>query len=176
MNGFWFIGNNQIIGLFYLRLLIWFEFESWLVVGGGGMVDFWLLTKVEILGFLDGLLGSRLFIWVWKLWVVGGRVALVILLSTKVQIFWFLDLRLLMWTSVLTIAKSGHIILGLWDQRNLWDYEIFKIMSERSWRFVIGMTEYPPLLNESKVLDFEAIMPIYVWFNYVSILWGNVEG
>ena len=38
------------------------------------------------------------------------------------------------------------------------------------------MTEYPPLLNESKVLDFEAIMPIYVWFNYVSILWGNVEG
>ena len=117
-NGFWFIGNNQIIGIFYLRLLIW----VWKLVGcgegmGGWVVDFWLSFKVEIFGFLDGLWDLRLFIWVWKLWVVGGWVVLVILLSNKVQIFGFYDLRLLIWSSVLTIffAHEDKGVKGFYE-------------------------------------------------------------
>ena len=102
-NGFWFIGNNQIFALFYLRHFIWFEFESWLVVGGGA-VNFWISTKVEIFGFLNGL-----FIWVWKLGVVGGWVGGVPsnFIVNQSPNLWIFGLRLLIWTLVLTTI---HII------------------------------------------------------------------
>ena len=61
--------------------------------------DHWIVSQNHCI--FGWYLGFKTFYLSLK--VVGdGWVALVILLSTKVQIFAFLDLRLLIWTSVLT--------------------------------------------------------------------------
>ena len=81
------------------------RFIGFTLFRGGGLWTWNKSVKFCWKWWIQSLQDLRLWIWTGliDLKVVGGWVALVILLSTKVQMFGFLDLRLLIWTLVLTI-------------------------------------------------------------------------